>query len=509
MVELLLYLLKVFGLPIVGYFLIRQIYKRVSHLHLLKKITVPLNIIFILACGLVIFELAEFPEKMQIFGRLTGFLLYLVICYVVIKALETIFVEDILQAQRHINIPVFVRDIVRFFLLIVAVTILLKIVFDIEPSAFIVTSTVISAVIGLALQDMLANIISGIALQIEQPFNVGDWVRINDREGKIVEMSWRTTKLRTRENDFIITPNTMVSQQEIFNYYTPTKMHVIQLYVGTSYNDAPNKVKDAIVSVLKDTETVQVKPAPQIYVKNYNDFSIDYEIRFWIKDYEHVPEIQDQVMTKLWYQFRRDDIEIPFPIRNVNLAQVETKKREQAKAYRKLLDEIVESIHDIDILHPFSRLKLYEWAHMIHHSVYARGEHLVRQGEYESSFYIIKSGLVEVSVKAADGSVKIIGTFGEDYYFGEVGLLTGEARSASVVALEDTEALIIDKESFAVLLKENPKMAETLTVILQERNKALQEMRMQVVDRAESSIDKKAESKKLLARIQRFFNISS
>ncbi len=507
MLDLLLFLLKVFGLPLAIFILLRQTYKLSAHLSIISKLKVPLNIAFILASAMLMIKLAEMPI-LAYTDKVISLLLYFVILYVVIRGAELIFVEEVLR-RRNVHIPGFIRDIIRFVLVMLAITLLLKFIFGIEPTAFIVTSTVISAVIGLALQDMLANVISGVALQIERPFEIGDWVRINDRDGRIAEMSWRTTKLRTRQNDYIIIPNTTVATHEIYNFYAPTKVHQILMYIGASYKDAPNRVKASLMAVLSDVKTVLHEPASQVFVVKYNDFSIDYELRFWIADYEILPAVQDEVMTRIWYQFRRDEIQIPYPIRDINITHHEARQQEAVTAYQKLLDDIVESIHDIDILQPFSREKLYELARAVRHAVYAGNEYLVHQGDHDSSFYIIKSGRVEVLIKQEDGGITSVGTFGEDYYFGEISLLTGAPRSASVIARMDTEALIIDKSSFGLLLQANPTLAEALSEILHQRTHQLEKIHLDASeDRARrQQTDQKAESKKLLQLIQRFFNL--
>jgi small-conductance mechanosensitive channel len=506
MIDQILFYAKLIGIPLVFYFFFKILYRYIQKNKLVQRIKVPLNIIFLLFSISIFLEMADFPyvnTVRQVNYLILGFCIF----FAIIKTLEIFFVEKVLIAERNIDIPVFLRDLVRLFLLVAGIVILLKIIFGIEPSAFIVTSTVLSAVIGLAMQDILSNIVSGIALQFERPFKVGDWVTINEREGKVVEMSWRTTKLRTRDNDYIITPNTAVAKQEIYNFYNPTRLHAIRLDIGTSYQNAPNLVKKSIFEVLDSVDLVLKRPNPQIFLKQYDDFSINYQIRFWIDDYSDVPIIQDQVMTKLWYQFKRDGIQIPFPIRDVNIHSEEKRAQKEQESYQQLLNDIVASIKDIDILEPFSQEELFELAKKARHQIYGRGEYLVKQGEEGCTFFIIKSGLVEVFIQA-DNTEKSIGTFGEDYYFGEMALLTGECRKATVIAREDTEAIIIDKENFGTLLKNNPEVAETLSEILQKRTQEIQKIKSNF-QKSENIPEKdvKKDSKKLLNRIQNFFGI--
>ena len=509
MVQNLQYLTTVILLPVAAYLLAFLCYKVLSRYAIVHKIRIPINISLLLATLHLIVKLTARPGSTvpEFISQLLLFLLYFCLFYGLVRILESLLVEDVLLKNHRVNIPVFFRDVLRFFLLVIAVTVLLKIVFGVEPSAFIVTSTVMSAVIGLALQDMLANIIAGIALQMERSFGIGDWVRITDREGEVVEMNWRSTKIKTRDNDFLILPNTSVASTEILNYYEPSRIHMIRLVIGASYEAPPNKVKAALKQIAADTAAVLDQPPATIYVLNYNDFSVDYEIRCWIGDYEHAPNIKDRIMTKIWYQFRRDGIAIPFPIRDVRMEQVDAARNDQVKLQQKMLEDTVTSMRHINILQPFTEPKLLELAHMARYQVFARGELLVRQGDQDSTFFIIKSGKVEVFAQLDNGLRTELGEFGRDFYFGEIALLTGEPRTATVRAKMDTEALIIDKDSFAVLLKENPSMAITLSDILKQRSAELKKAQESHSGMNTSKKKPGNESHNFLGRIQRFFNL--
>ncbi len=496
---------KWFLLPLSAFLVALVIYRLASRIQLVHRVRYPILIGLMLGAVTWMFLLKPVdPEGIP--ARVLRMLLYLDLVYLALRLCETIFFEEMLR-KRQIKFPRFFRDIARVLVLVLAVTVLLKLVFGVEPSALLVTSTVLSAVIGLALQDVLANIFAGAALQMERPFAVGQWVLIGDREGRVTEMSWRTTKIRTRDNEILIVPNTTVAQNDILNYNEPDELHRVNLDIGTSYNDPPEQVKRSLLALLRDTEGVAEEPPPVIHTTGYGDFSINYKLRFWIRDYEQRLNIEDRVMSKIWYRFKRDGIHIPFPIRSITVEQVEHQEAVAEADRQHRLDDMTHYMKGIDILAPFSEETLHQLAERGRSQIYGKHEMLVRQGDQDSSFYIILSGRVTVFTEM-DNRRTDIGSFEAGSYFGEIALLTGQKRTASVMATEETEALVISKRIFAPLMEENPELAVTLSEILKKRAQELQKAKDEITLRRKVKQQRLEDSgTNLLSSIQRFFNL--
>jgi len=502
MLEQILDYSRVYLLPVLGYLILMLLLRRFGRGALATKVKIPLHLVLLLGTATLIYQLTG-ADRTATAAKVLYLLLLFNIFYLFLHLAETLFLDKLLR-NRKVRIPLFFRDIVRFLLLIFGVTLLLKIVFGIEPSTLVLTSTVLSAIIGLSLQDVLGNIFAGASLQIEEPFAVGDWVNINDKEGRILHMSWRSTTIQTRDNDVMIIPNAAVAKQMIINYNKPDRNHRLRLQVGTSYDDPPERVKQSLLNVLGDCIGVLPQPKPEVFVTTYNDFSVDYEIRLWIQDYELLQVIADRVMSKIWYRFKRDGITIPFPIRNLTMERMEDKNSAEDHAREQRYNELEATMKGIDILQPFSE-KHGELARQASCRLYGPGERLVRQDDDDCSFFIILSGEVEVLTRT-NQEISRVGVFGPGYFFGEIALLTGEKRTASVVATRETEALIISKRSFAHLLEEHPATAVALSEILAQRASELK-----MAQDANPTVDSVAQTKvtktKFLARIHNFFNI--
>src|SRR3954470_7554232 len=176
------------------------------------------------------------------------------------------------------------------------------------------TSAVSAVVIGFALQDTLGNAFAGLAIQSERPFHVGHWIRVGDFEGRVAEVTWRATKLRTKSGNFVIVPNNIVSKEAITNYSEPAAPLRLEVTVGASYMVPPNQVKAAIMEALRHSSRVLAAPPPDVVLLSFDDSAITYKARFWIDDYAADEQSRDEVRTAIYYSFQRHGIEIPWPI---------------------------------------------------------------------------------------------------------------------------------------------------------------------------------------------------
>ena len=160
------------------------------------------------------------------------------------------------------------------------------------------TSAVSAVVIGFALQDTLGNAFAGLAIQSERPFNVGHWIRVGDFEGRVAEVTWRATKLRTKAGNFVVVPNNIVSKEAITNYSEPAAAVRIEVEVGASYLCSPDEVKAAIGEALANSPRVLKTPPPDMILSAFDSSAINYRVRFWIQDYERDEAARDEVRTE-------------------------------------------------------------------------------------------------------------------------------------------------------------------------------------------------------------------
>lgn len=244
------------------------------------------------------------------------------LAYLIIRALDVWIFDFLIVHRRQRQVPAVVCDIARWLVVAIAVFFILRQMFpNLNLNILAMSSLVVGYIVGNATQDTLGNLVAGLALSTESPFSIGDWVMVNGHTGRVTEMTWRAMRLWTKMHDYVIIPNASIAREPIVNYSRPTMCHGFTVEVGTSYDVAPNKVRSVLIEVLNSVPDVLRDPPPRIRLTSYGDFSINYTVRGFVADFENLDDIQSHVMSLIWYQFKREGIVIPFPIRDVRVSR--------------------------------------------------------------------------------------------------------------------------------------------------------------------------------------------
>ena len=373
--------------------------------------------------------------------------------------------------------------------------------FGIELTLFLGTSAVVGAVVGLALQDSLGNLFAGIALHTEAPFRVGDWVKVGDRDGKVEQISWRATRLRTWDGDTLTVPNNEVARHGILNYSLPRAPHSRVLGIGVSYHTPPNKVVLVIEGLLAQVQGLVPDPAPIVRVVGYAESAIHYEVRYWIPAYDDYRRIEGEIHRLVWYHFRRHGIEISFPSRNVYLHQAGTVEGAESPTTR-----LERALRGVDLFRPLSDDELRSAAGRFRTLHYSGGEKIIEEGAPGDSFFLIDNGEVQVSKKMG-GFSRELARLMEGQFFGEMALLTGEPRAATVVAASDVDLFVLDKNGFQDIIAANPEIAVDMSSILAERREALSQAQGDVTHRFDTQANPAELKQRILDRIRSYFGV--
>lgn len=356
------------------------------------------------------------------------------------------------------------------------------------------TSAVGAVVVGFALQDTLGNLFAGLAIQIEKPFRVGHWIAVAGSEGQVQEITWRATKLRTKAGQFLIVPNGIMSKDAILNYSEPTIPTRVEVEVDASYASPPNQVKTALLEALANAPLVLTTPPPAVLLQQFAASGITYRVQFWIGDYAIDNAARDQVRTNIWYAFRRGNIEIPYPV------QVQYERHEQPPRSEADIVAAAERLGAIDLFSTLStdaRLKLSRGAQ---DHLFAAGEDIVRQGDSGSSMFVVLEGRVRVVLEPSGQEVAAIDPGG---FFGEMSMLTGDPRTATVRAAADVRLLEIPAERFRDLALEEPGLIEHVSKAIVTRLAELDSARAA----ATAAHATAAAPRSLLGRIQKFLRL--
>ena len=227
-----------------------------------------------------------------------------------------------LRRARQLTVPPLLPAVVRGAgYIVAALTVITQAFPGIELAPLLATSAVTSLVLGLALQPILTNFFAGIVISLERPFRLRDWIRVGDSEGQVTQITWRTTHIRTRGNDTVIFPNAKIAQERIVNFLYPHPLHLLRIEVGVHYKTPPYRVREALLKASAGIAGVLDRPSPDVFVHSFDDSSIRYELRVWIDDMGPARRIESEARARIWEEFRRRGIVIPFPIRTLEISR--------------------------------------------------------------------------------------------------------------------------------------------------------------------------------------------
>ncbi len=388
------------------------------------------------------------------------------------RILDWLLFDAFSRWRKAQPIPVVLRDIGCWLVLAGLLFLIIRTIFPaVNLNVLAFSSLVVGYIVANATQDTLGNLVAGLALNTETPFQIGDWVNVGGHTGQVVDMTWRATRLCTKNEDYIIIPNSSISREPISNYSRPTSVHAQSFIIGASYEAPPRRVRQVLLDTLKTVPGIQVDPHPRIYLSGYGESSIQYRVQYFVDDFDQIDQIESDAMDLIWYAFRREGIGIPFPIRDVRLHTISADDEARADGVRR--SEIGKILKRTDLFAPVPEEERDRLASHFQEALYAQGECLVKQGEAGNSFFLVRSGRVAVAVREDSGRESVVARIEAGGYFGEMSLLTGAPRTATVRAETDTAVLILSHTEMADVLKRNPRLAEVIATVLEQRNQGL------------------------------------
>jgi len=376
---------------------------------------------------------------------------------------------DLALARREV--PRIMRDLIHGVAYLATAALVLT-RSQVDVTKVFTASVLTTAVIGLALQETLGNVMAGLALQLERDFDVGDWIKIDDKiTGRIREVRWRATTLMTKNGDLIIVPNGMVARAVLTNFSRPNGAHRQCIFIRVHFRHPPAQVRELIVGAIRSVPGVLGDPGPDCLLWEFKDDAVAYACRYWIDDFQLADRSDSEVRSIIWYALHRAGMEIPFPSLNVNMTEMN-----EDRMARKLDEDYarrVDALSKVDVFRALDAEKIDRLARRLRMVIFGPGEVILRQGDPGDSLYLVRTGRVAVELATRGGGRREIATLSSGQFFGEMSLMTGESRSATVVAKSDVDCYIVEKEAFQQILEEKPELAGIISEILTHRQVTL------------------------------------
>jgi small-conductance mechanosensitive channel len=418
--------------------------------------------------------------------------LALLLALVAVRLLSA-FVFGAVARLAEYHAPALVRNIFSIAIYLVAFLFIFKWFFPaVELTPLFATSTIFGLILGLALQDTLGNLFAGISLQADKPFQVGDVVTVGAATGVVESVTWRGVRLRLFTNRIVFISNSSIAKENI-EVAPRSNLNARLVFFNTLYTDSPAKTIHAVRDAIREAENVSRQRRPIVRIRDLAPDGIDWEVKYWLEDYSKFNDTDALVRQLIWYAFRRAGINFAFPTRTLYLERA--KKETHHHPTR-----LAERLAAVDIFAPLSEHETHRLAETSQSHVFAPGELVIRAGDPGSSMFVLHRGRVKVQIND-NGTPRTVATLSEGDFFGEMALLTGEPRTANVLAAEETEVVEIGHDALKQLFDDNPDLMESLCEIVTERRAGL-------VAQSEDTEAIEKESAGLLKNIRRFFGFS-
>src|SRR5450755_1757343 len=245
--------------------------------------------------------------------RLVQTVLWLFVVNAALSFVNAIIFASAKQGTWQAKMPRLFVDMARVLIVLMCLAIVLSTVWGQNLGHLVAALGVGSLVIGLAVQEPVGNLFSGVMLMMERPIGVGDWVKVGDNVGMVVESNWRSMHLRTRDNADVVVPNSMLAKGSFINYTGRNPLHSESVMLHFSRDDAPNRVKLVLLEAARRTSGVASNPAPKVRLAAFTKSGIEYEVKLPTTEFARIKDIAEEFRTLVWYSARREGLTIPYP----------------------------------------------------------------------------------------------------------------------------------------------------------------------------------------------------
>ena len=396
--------------------------------------------------------------------RLTESLCWAVAIVAVIGAINNVVFEAAAPGTWQRKVPRLLRDLLRLLLVAIGLAMIYSFVWDREIEGALAALGVTSIVVGLALQEPLGNLFSGLMLLMERPFEVGETIEVGSVAGEVREVNWRSAHIEAIGGSIMVVPNSTLNKETIINFSRPKPHRMEMVDVEFSYQDPPYKVRQALTELMNDTEGVLGKPAPIAATLGYGDYSIKYRLIYRTLEEDRWP-VKNELVTRIWYMAQRHGFTLPYPV-HVAL------QHQQERPFSAAAPE------SADLLAQFPRLPEIppEDRARTRRLTFGAGERLFDVGDDLDGVYFVVSGAVSLQmVKGRDASE--IATIRAGEFCGETGMHGHQAADMRAVALEDTAVVVIAPDVVRHLFEASPRLARDTGYALDVHRKALHSAR--------------------------------
>jgi small-conductance mechanosensitive channel len=376
----------------------------------------------------------------------------------------------------------------------------------VDLGSLVTTSAILTAVIAFAMQDTLGNVLGGLAIQLDNSVQVGDWIRVDaDLTGRVRDIRWRTTLIETRNWETVLIPNSTLMKGRV---------SILGRGEGTapawrrwiSFMLDPGVPPARVIAMIEDEmrelaiPNVARTPAPSCILHGFEHGNLRYSLRYYLTDFLEDDTTDSMVRVHLFATLQRAGIRMAEPQQTVHAVQRDQAHAETVK--KRELTRRLQVLNSVQLFAGLSDGEKADIAERLQYAPFARGDAITKQGSTAHWLYILAFGDAEVLYEPPSGAPQLIGHVQPGQFFGEMAMISGEARSATVMAKTDVECYRLDRASFQELLRTRPEVAAEVRRVIGARKPDLEQVR-DAFARVPETVDEK--KVRLLTRIRRFF----
>ncbi|WP_394820557.1 cyclic nucleotide-binding domain-containing protein [Pendulispora albinea] len=380
-----------------------------------------------------------------------------------------------------------------------------------DPTSVLATSAIVSAVLALSLQATLGNILGGVALQLDGSIHVGDFIQLESgRQGEVKEIRWRHTVVEMINGDTIIVPNASLLAQNIVlmgkRENAPLQRRV-SVFFNVDFRHNPQTVVQVVSDVLCASHIPNVADNPKpdcVCLELAHDVRHSfgyYAARYWLTDFTLEEPTSSAIRARIHAGLRRSGIPLAHPVQSTFSLVEETANDKSLR----LRDRRLSAMRAVDLFQGLTDEERLAVAERLQPTPFAAGETITRQGATAHYLYLLTRGRVEIRMRT-EGESRVVGTVEGPDFFGEMGLMTGEARTADVVAVTDVDCYKLDRSGFEEILRNRPEVAEGMSQTMAKRRVGLIAAR-DGLDLASKRAREASEQQRILGKIRDFFGL--
>lgn len=433
-------------------------------------------------------------------------LLWLAGGFVAVRAADVLVWRGWFATRTKHEPPKLLRTVVGVTLWGFVLLGIVSVVFGQSITGLLTASSVVLAVVGFAMRSLIADLFYGIALAAERPFEVGHWIRIDGNgedknvEGKVVEMNWRATRLLTEEKISVVVPNGVLAGSQFENFSHPQPYFRASFSVRLAYEVTSYQAERVLLSAVKQVpETASIPEMPTVQIADFHPDGVEWEARFWVPDREILPDVTYKVRRIFLRNLYFAGIEVARDRSEILFESMTRKQRNAGITARNWLARI-------DLFSHLGEEELYELAEVAHPVLSQVGTPIVRQGDEGESLFVLLEGALQVSVEGDAGKEHVVGFLEPGKFFGEMSLLTGSPRGATVTPVIDSQVYEITRSDLAPIMERRPELAEVMSAFLAARQTAAESRLAEMADREAAAAEQQTLADQFLGKIRGFFD---